>query len=183
MYRSLKKSGLQRGLNPWPRNAIIIAHLIKNTNFARSTRALCFWTIHSRCDLTTTWNDQFCSCVDEANIWREIKQFFISKPLKLVEFQDYTYFASQTREMITYVPSYIFRYCLCLISIFWADAWSTAKFPHQSESAVQILLFISASVRPFAVPKRGNMFDHAVWFWMQVQDWFPRRTVWDDHQR
>ena len=128
--------------------------------------------------LTTTWNDQFCSCVDDANIWRQMKLFFISKPLKPVEFLD-TYFASQTREMITYVPSYIFRCCLCLISIFWACTCSTAKFPYQSESAVQSLLFILASMRPFAMPKRGNMFDHAVWFWMQVQDWFRRRTLWD----
>ena len=46
---------------------------MKNTIFARFARALfIFWHFEDVLVLPTTWNDLFCSCVDDFSIWWQI---------------------------------------------------------------------------------------------------------------
>ena len=49
---------------------------LKNSFFARFARAfLIFWHFKDVLVLSTTWNDLFCSCVDDVSIWSQMFNF------------------------------------------------------------------------------------------------------------
>ena len=94
---------------------------MKNNSFARFARAFfIFGHLADVLDLSTTWNDLFCSCVDDVSIWWQIFNF-VSLPLKRW-FQInsrivWTHFASvmtfNNSEMIAEMRSYIFIWRSC----------------------------------------------------------------------
>ena len=105
---------------------------MKNSTFARSERAFfIFGHLADVLDLSTTWNDMFCSCPDDVSMWWQMFNF-VSFPLKRwFQFNSrivWTHFASvmtlNNSEMIAEMRSYIFirrsccrRRLLCLNSL------------------------------------------------------------------
>ena len=93
------------------------AHLIeKNNSFARFARAVFIFDI-SLLVLSATWNDLFCSCVDDATIWWQIVNIVLLSMKRWFQFNSRivtTHFASimtlNNWEMITETWSYIFRW-------------------------------------------------------------------------
>ena len=56
---------------------------MKNSIFARFARAYFnFWHFVDVLVLSTTWNDQFCSCVDDVSIWWQIFNFVFLCPTR-----------------------------------------------------------------------------------------------------
>ena len=91
---------------------------MKNSIFARFARAFFMsWHFEDVLVLSTTWNDLFCSCVDDASIWRQMLIFVFSCPKRWFQFNSRifrTHFSSimtlNNWKMIAEPRSYIFRW-------------------------------------------------------------------------
>ena len=61
---------------------------MKNSIFARFARAFfIFWHFEDVLLLSTTWNDQFCRCVDNVSVWWQMFNFvFLSCPKRWFQF-------------------------------------------------------------------------------------------------
>ena len=109
----------------------IFAYLTVKSIFARFARAfLFFWHFEDGLVLSTTWNDLFCSCVDDLSIWWQMFNFVLC-PKRLFQFNSKivkTHFSSKMDlnnwKMIAETRSYIFRWhfrfcrrCVCLSSL------------------------------------------------------------------
>ena len=91
---------------------------IKNIIFARFARAFfIFWHFEDVLVLSTTWNDLFCSCVDDVSIWWQMFNFVFLCPKRWFQFNSRivrTHFSSITSlnnwKMIAETRSHIFRW-------------------------------------------------------------------------
>ena len=91
---------------------------IKNSIFARFARAyFIFWHFEDVLVLSMTWNDLFCSCVDDVSIWRQIFNFVFLCPKRWFQFNSRivrTHFLRMMTlnnwKMIGETRSYIFRW-------------------------------------------------------------------------
>ena len=91
---------------------------VKNSIFARFARAfLIFWHFEDVLVLSTTWNDLFCSCVDDVSIWWQMFNFVFLCPKRWFQFNSRivrTHFSSKMTlnnwKMIAETRSYIFRW-------------------------------------------------------------------------
>ena len=64
---------------------------MKNSIFARFARAFfIFWHFEDVLVLSTTWNDLFCSCVDDVSIWWQMFNFVFLCPTRLFQFNSRT---------------------------------------------------------------------------------------------
>ena len=90
----------------------------KNRGFARFARAFfIFGHLADVLVLSTTWNDLFCSCVDDVSIWWQMFNFVLLPLKRWFQFNSRivrTHFASIMTlnhwEMIAEMRSYIFRW-------------------------------------------------------------------------
>ena len=117
---------------------------MENSIFARFARAyFIFWQFEDVLVLSTTWNDMFCSCVDDVSIWWQMFNFVFLCPKRLFQFNSRTvrtHFSSITtlnnEKLIAETRSYIFRWRsrfhrrrVCLSSLnttertFWDARW------------------------------------------------------------
>jgi len=91
---------------------------MKNSIFARFARAFfIFWHFVHVLFLSTTWNDLFCSCVDDVSIWWQMFNFIFLCPKRWFQFISRivrTHFSSimtlNNWKMIAETRSYIFRW-------------------------------------------------------------------------
>ena len=91
---------------------------MKNSIFARFARAFfIFWHFEDVLVLSTTWNDLFCSCVDDVSIWWQMFKFVFLCPKRWFQFNSRivrTHFSSimslNNWKMIAETRSYIFRW-------------------------------------------------------------------------
>ena len=113
-YRELKQPRRRRQQKPHK-----VAYLtVKNSIFARFAHAfLIFWHFEDVLDLSTTWNDPFCSCVDDVSIWWQMFNFVLLCPKRWFQFNSRivsTHFPSKVAlnswKMIAETRSYIFRW-------------------------------------------------------------------------
>ena len=89
----------------------------KNSIFARFARAFfIFWHFADVRVLSTTWNDLFCSCVDDLSIWWQMFNFVFSCPKRWFQFNSRivrTHFSSimtlDNWKMIAETRNFIFR--------------------------------------------------------------------------
>ena len=88
---------------------------MKNSNFARAFSI--FWHFEDFLILSTTWNDRFCSCVDDVSIWWQRFNFVLLCPKRWFQFNSRivrTNFSSlmtlKNWNMIAETRSYIFRW-------------------------------------------------------------------------
>ena len=81
--RELKQPRWRRQQNPHK-----FAYLtMKNSIFARFARAFfIFWHFEDVLVLSTTWNDLFCSCVDDVSIWWQMFNFVFLCPKRWFQF-------------------------------------------------------------------------------------------------
>ena len=94
---------------------------MKISIFARFARAFfIFWHFEDVLVLSATWNDLFCSCVDDVGIWSQMFNFVFLCPKRWFQFNSRivtTHFASimtlNNWKMITEMRSYIFRWRSC----------------------------------------------------------------------
>ena len=126
--RELKQARRRRQQNPHK-----FAYLtVKNSIFAHFTRAyFIFWHFEDILVLSTTWNDLFCSCVDDVSIWWQMFNFVLC-PKRWFQFNSRivgTHFSSKMTlnngKMIAETRSYVFRWRsrfrrrrVCLSSLF-----------------------------------------------------------------
>ena len=112
--RELKKPRRRRQQSPHK-----FAYLtLKNSIFARFARAFfIFWHFEDVLVLSTTWNDLFCSCVDDVSIWCQMFNFVFLRPKRWFQFNSRmvrTHFKSimnlNNWNMIAETLSYIFRW-------------------------------------------------------------------------
>ena len=109
---------------------------MKNSIFARFARAiLVFWHFVDVLVLSTTWNDLFCSCVDDVSIWWQMFNFVFLFPKRWFQFNSRmvrTHFSRimtlNNWKIIAETRSYIFRWrsrfrrlrvCLSSLLFFW----------------------------------------------------------------
>ena len=91
---------------------------MKNSIFARFARAFfIFWHLEDVLVLSTTWNDLFCSCVDNVSIWWQMFNFVFLFPKRWFQFNSRivtTRFSCTMTlnnwKMIAETRSYIFRW-------------------------------------------------------------------------
>ena len=91
---------------------------MKNSIFARFARAVfIFWHFEDVLVLSTTWNDLFCSCVDDVSIWWQMFNFVFLRPKRWFQFNSSivrTHFSSilslNNWKMIAETRSHIFRW-------------------------------------------------------------------------
>ena len=91
---------------------------MKNSFFARCARAyFIFWHFEDVLNLSTTWNDLFCSCVDYVSIWWQMFNFVFLFSKRWFQFNSRiirTQFSSimtlNNWKMIAETRSYIFRW-------------------------------------------------------------------------
>ena len=114
IIRELKQSRRRR-----QQKAHKFAYLtMKNSIFARFARAFfIFWHFEDVLVLSTTWNDLFCSCVDDESIWWQMFNFVFSCPKRWFQFNSSivtTHFSSimslNNWKMIAETRSHIFRW-------------------------------------------------------------------------
>ena len=94
---------------------------MKNRIFARFARAFfSFWHFPDVLVLSTTWNDLFCSCVDDVSIWWQMINVVCLCPKRWFQFNsriDRTHFSSlitlNNWNIIAETRSYIFRWRSC----------------------------------------------------------------------
>ena len=112
--RELKQSRRRRQQKPHK-----FAYLtMKNSIFARFARAFfIFWHFADVLVLSTTWNDVFCSCVDDVSIWWQMFIFVFLCPKRWFQFNSRivrTHFSNimtlSNWKMIAEPRSYIFRW-------------------------------------------------------------------------
>ena len=99
-----------------------------------------FWHFVDVLVLSTTWNDLFCSCVDDVSIWWQMFNFVLLCPKSWFQFNSRTvetHFSSMITlnnwKKITETRSYIFR-CrsrfhrrrVCLSSLLTSGEWGTS---------------------------------------------------------
>ena len=116
---------------------------MKSSIFARFARAFfLFWHFVDVLVLSTTWNDLFCSCVDDVSIWWQRSILSVLSQKRWFQFNSRivrTHFASvmtlNNCEIIAEMQSYIFRWrsrcrrCrICLSSLICAHACYAFKF-------------------------------------------------------
>ena len=109
---------------------------MKNSIFARFARAyFIIWPFEDVLVLSTTWNDLFCSCVDDVSIWWQMLIFVFLCPKRWFQFNSRivrAHFSSiitlSNWEMIAKPRSYIFRWRsrfrrrrVCFSSLFWGS--------------------------------------------------------------
>ena len=91
---------------------------MKNRIFARFARAFfSFWHFEDVLVLSTTWNDQFCRCVDDVSTWWQMFKFVFLCPKHWFQFNSRivgTHFSRvmslNNWKMIAETRSYIFRW-------------------------------------------------------------------------
>ena len=91
---------------------------MKNRTFARFARAFfIFWHFEDVLVLSTTWNDLFCSCVDDMSIWWQMFNFVFLCPKRWFQFNSRiirTHFSSKMTlnywKLIAETQSYFFRW-------------------------------------------------------------------------
>ena len=89
---------------------------MKNSTFARFARAFfIFWHFVDVLVLSTTWNDLFCSCVDDVGIWWQMFNFVFLSPKRWFQFNSRivrTHFSSimSNLKMIAEARGHIFRW-------------------------------------------------------------------------
>ena len=91
---------------------------MKNSIFERFARAFfSFWHFEDVFVLSTTWNDLFCSCMDDVSIWWQMFNFVFLCPKRWFQFNSRivrTYFSSimslNNWKMIAETRSHIFRW-------------------------------------------------------------------------
>ena len=92
---------------------------MKSSIFARFARALSviFWHSEDVLVLSPTWNERFCSCVNDVRIWWQMFNFVFSCPKRWFQFNSRivrTHFSSITSlnncKIIAETRSYIFRW-------------------------------------------------------------------------
>ena len=91
---------------------------MKNSIFARFARAFfIFWHFEDVILLSTTWNDQFCRCVDNVSVWWQMFNFVFLCPKRWFLFNSRivrTHFSSimslNNWKMIAETRSHIFRW-------------------------------------------------------------------------
>ena len=89
-----------------------------NSIFARFARAFfIFWHVEDVLVLSTTWNDLFCSCVEDVSIWWQIFNFVFLWPKRWFQFNSMivrTHFSNimtlNNWKMIAETRCYIFRW-------------------------------------------------------------------------
>ena len=94
---------------------------MKNSTFARFALAFfIYWHFEDVLVLSTTWNDLFCSCVDDVSIWCQMFNFIVLCPKCWSQFNSRTvrtHFSSvmtlNNWKMIPETRSYIFRWRSC----------------------------------------------------------------------
>ena len=92
-----------------------------NSIFARFARAFfLFWHFEDVLVLSKTWNDLFCSCVDDVSIWWQMFNFVLLCPKRWFQFNSRivrTHFSNimtlNNWKMIAETRSYIFRWRSC----------------------------------------------------------------------
>ena len=109
---------------------------MKNSIFARFARTFfIFWHFVDVLVLSTTWNDLFCSCVDDVSIWWQMFNFVFLCPKRWFQFNSRivrTHFSSimsfNNWKMIAETRSHIFRWrsrfcrrrvCLSSLTVAW----------------------------------------------------------------
>jgi len=121
---------------------------MKNSIFACFARAFfIFWHFADVLVLSTTWNDLFCSCVDDVSIWWHMFNFILLCPKCWFQFNSRivrTHFSSimslNNWKMIAETRSHIFRWRprfrrrrVCLSSLLSVNTtttlWACGKFP------------------------------------------------------
>ena len=91
---------------------------MKNSSFARFARAFfIFWHFVAVLVLSTTWNDLFCSCVDDVSIWWQMFNFVLLCPKRWFQINSRTvrtHFSSiitlNNWKVIAETKGYIFRW-------------------------------------------------------------------------
>ena len=91
---------------------------MKNRIFARFARAFfIFWHFEDVLVLSTTWNDLFCSCVDDVSIWSQMFNFVLLCPKRWFQFNSRIVrihfsiiMTLNNWKMIAETRSYIFRW-------------------------------------------------------------------------
>ena len=91
---------------------------MRNSIFARFARAFfIFWHFENVLVLSTTWDDLFCSCVDDVSIWWQMFNFVFLRPKHWFQFNSRivrTHFSSirslNNWKMIAETRSHIFRW-------------------------------------------------------------------------
>ena len=92
---------------------------MKNSIFARFARAVfIFWHFEDVLVLSMTWNDLFCSCVDDVSTWWQMFNFVYLCPTRWFQFNSRivrTHFSSimslTNWKTIAEKRSHIFRWC------------------------------------------------------------------------
>ena len=80
---------------------------IKNSTFARFAPSFfIFWHFEDVLVVSMTWNDLFCSCVDDVSIWWQMFNFVLLCPKRWFQ-----------------INSRMIRTHFCLSSLFWETAW------------------------------------------------------------
>ena len=112
----------------------------KNSIFARFARAFfIFWHFEDVLVLSTTWNDQFCSCVDDVSIWWQMFNFVFLFPKRwfqinsrIVTAHISSIMSLNNWKMIAETRSHIFRWHsrfrrrrVCLSSLLLKLRWPT----------------------------------------------------------
>ena len=128
-YRELKQPRRRRQQKPHK----FAYSTMKNSIFARFARAFfIFWHFEDVLVLSTTWNDLFCSCVDDVSRWKQMFNFVLLCPKRWFQFSSRivgTHFSSimtlNNWKMMAETRSYIFRWRsrfrrrrVCLSSLF-----------------------------------------------------------------
>ena len=167
----------------WSTKATKASQTMKNCGFARFTRDLCFAAVLV---LTTTWNDLFCSCVDNVITLRQLFTFFYLSPNRSHEFTPRkvrAHFTSHktwnNREVIERRWSYIFRggsrrrcRCACLTSLHsvlpWRHGGHVGVQNNKEKSILGILCHFYAKLeRHFTIALYTNMA-------FSSREWKPR---------
>ena len=165
--RELKQPRRQRKRKPHK-----FAYLtMKNSIFARFARAFfIFWHFVDVLVLSTTWNDLFCSCVDDVSIWWQMFNFVFSCPKRWFQFNSRivrTHFLSimslTNWKMIAETRSHIFtwrsrfrRRRICLSSLL-KDSTQIAPCMHDFRSTSKPI----PSLLHFAVARANLLWNTA----------------------
>ena len=122
---------------------------MKSSIFARFARAFfIFWHSEDVLVLSMTWNDLFCSCVDDVSIWWQMFNFVFLCPKRWYQFNSRivrTRFSSkmtlnnwkmipETRSYIFRRPSHFGRHHVCLSSLlnrFVQNTYAWVNTTHQ----------------------------------------------------
>ena len=137
---------------------------MKNNIFARFARAFfIFWHFVDVLVLSTTWNDLFCSCVDDVSTWWQMFNFVFLFPKRRFQLNSRivrTHFSSimslNNWKMIGETRSYIFRWrsrfrrrrvCLSsLVSLEERTDYENRRFSHGKETKIRAIKLLGTDV-------------------------------------